>query len=101
MQIILAETLSNFGFGRNRFETRISAEISLHHYKTYPQKRNHQVQLQRQLGNVHVQVFGLKSGQVFDEKIVDSDVNFQARLPVKSSRFGQFLTGFACLNYEM
>ena len=32
IQIISAETLSNFGFGRNKFETRISAEISLHHY---------------------------------------------------------------------
>ena len=32
IQIILAETFSNLGFGRYRFETRISAEISLHHY---------------------------------------------------------------------
>ena len=30
IQIISAETLSNFGFGQNRFETRISAAILLH-----------------------------------------------------------------------
>ena len=32
IQINSAETLSNFRFGRNKFKTRISAEISLHRY---------------------------------------------------------------------